>query len=163
MSDHSLTNAEIKDKLWDSIKHQNTGMLGLSSDAAALQPMTAFVEDDTDTIWFFTRTDTDLAEAADGASATFVFIDRKLQAAVTGALSRSHDKARIDKFWNAHVAAWYPEGKEDMHLTLLRLDTREAAVWLTEGGLLKYMFEVTKANVTGTLPEVGERRDIAFQ
>lgn len=163
MSDKSLTNAEVKDKLWDAIKDHNTGMLGLSSDAPALQPMTAFVEDGTDTIWFYTRTESDIAEAADGSSATFVFIDRKIQAAVTGAMSRSHDKARIDKFWNAHVAAWYPGGKDDPHLTLLRLDVSDAAVWFTEGGLLKYMFEVAKANTTGTTPDVGERRDISLQ
>ena len=47
-------------------------------------------------------------------------------------------------------------------LTLLRLDVTEAAVWITEGGLLKYAFEVAKANASKTTPDVGERRDLNF-
>ena len=163
MSDKTLTNAEIKQELWEAIEDHQTGMLGMSSEAAALQPMTAFVEDGTDTLWFFTRADTDIAKLAGGGAATFVFIDRKIQATINGALSRSDDKARIDKFWNVHVAAWYPDGKDDPHLTLLRLDAHDTSVWLADGGLFKYIFEVAKANTTGATPDVGERRNIAFR
>ena len=41
-------------------------------------------------------------------------------------------------------------------------DPREAAVWITEGGLLKYAFEVAKANTSKSMPDVGERRDLNF-
>jgi general stress protein 26 len=125
--------------------------------------MTAFVEAEGDTLWFFTRNDTDLVrQVAAGADAAFIFLDRKLQACVDGRLTLAHDPARIDRFWNAHVAAWYPDGKDDPALTLLRLDVTEAAVWITEGGLLKYALEVAKANAGGGTPDVGERRDLHF-
>ena len=42
------------------------------------------------------------------------------------------------------------------------VDVTEAAVWITEGGLLKYAFEVAKANASKTTPDVGERRDLNF-
>lgn len=161
---HSLTNAEVQERLWKAIDDDHTGMLGLTHDSHHFQPMTAFVEKDTGTLWFFTKTDTDLAQAvASGmGDAAFIFLDRKLQACVDGRISLAHDKARIDRYWNAHVAAWYPEGKDDPTLTLLRLDVSEAAVWITEGGLLKYAFEVAKANASKTTPDVGERRDLNF-
>lgn len=140
-------------------------MLGLLGDSHHFQPMTAFVERDGDTLWFFTRKDTDLAQAVAtnaGAGAVFTFTDRKLQACIDGRLSLTHDRDRIERFWNPHVAAWYPGGKDDPQLTLLRLDVSEAGVWITEGGLLKYAFEVAKANTSKHTPDVGERRDLNF-
>jgi len=158
-----LTNAEVQDRLWKAVDDHHTGMLGLTHDSHHFQPMTAFVEKETNTLWFFTRDDTDLAQAvASGSDAAFIFLDRKLQACIDGRLSRAHDRERIDRYWNAHVAAWYPEGKDDPRLTLLRLDVSEAAVWITEGGLLKYALEVAKANTSKSTPDVGERRDLNF-
>lgn len=159
-----LSNADVKDRLWKAIDHDHTGMLGLTQDAHHFQPMTAFVERESDTLWFFTRTDTELAQsvAANGADAAFVFLDRKLQACIDGRLTLSHDRERIDRFWNAGTAAWYPSGKDDPSLMLMRLDVREAAVWVREGGVLKYALEIAKANANHTTPDVGERRDLHF-
>jgi general stress protein 26 len=158
---HTLTNAEVRDRLWDAIDDHRTGMLGLQGSDQHFQPMTAFVERDADVLWFFTRRDTDLAASlASGQAASFIFQDRKLQACLDGRLSLEHDRARIDRYWSPHVAAWYPEGKDDPQLTLLRFDVDEAAVWITEGGLFKYALELAKANASKTLPDVGERRDL---
>jgi general stress protein 26 len=159
----TLSNAEVQDRLWKAVEDHHTGMLGLIHDSHHFQPMTAFLERDTNTLWFFTRKDTDLAQAVTGGGdAAFIFLDRKLQACIDGRISLAHDPERIDRYWNAHVAAWYPEGKDDPQLTLLRLDVTEAAVWITEGGLLKYAFELAKANASKTTPDVGERRDLNF-
>lgn len=161
---HDLTNAEVQERLWKAIEDDHTGMLGLTHDQHHFQPMTAFVERDANTLWFFTKADTDLAQsvAATGADAAFIFLDRKLQACIDGRLSLSRDRERIDRFWNLHVAAWYPEGKDDPALVLLRMDVDEAAVWLAEGGAIKYAIEVAKANVGKSMPDVGERRDVTF-
>jgi general stress protein 26 len=159
---HHLTEAEVQDRLWKAIEDHHTGMLGITGDGHHFQPMTAFVERASNILWFFTRKDTDLAQAVNGGEASFIFLDRKLQACIDGRLSLAHDRERIDRYWNVHVAAWYPEGKDDPMLTLLRLDVAEAGVWITEGGLLKYVFEVAKANAGGGAPDVGERRDLNF-
>ena len=157
-----LTQTEIEDRLWKAIENgQHTGMLGISGDGHHFQPMTAFVERETGQIWFYTYKDTDLAEAAQaGGHGSFIFQSRDLWACIDGTLTIDHDAARIDKYWNVHVAAWYPQGKDDPRLTMLRLDCDEAGVWIAEGGPVKYAFEVAKANVTKTTPDIGERRDI---
>lgn len=165
MSDH-LSDAEIRDRLWKAIDDNHTGMLGLPGSDQHHQPMTAFVEEDQNAIWFFTRTDTDLAQeitASPQAQASFIFQDRKVQACIDGRIAVDHDPARIDRFWNPHVAAWYPDGKDDPRLTLLRLDPTDAAVWITDVGPVKYMLEVAKANAGKSMPDVGERRDLNLQ
>jgi len=164
MSDKPMSQAEIEDKLWKSIEHHNTGMLGLTGDDHHYQPMTAFVEREDGRLWFFTKNDTDLAKSigATTAASSFIYQSKDVHACIDGRITLDHDRERIERYWNVHVAAWYPEGKDDPTLTLLRMDVTEAAVWVSEGGLLKYAFEVAKANATKTTPDVGERRDLNF-
>lgn len=160
MSDKQLSQAEVEAKLWKAVEHHKTGMLGLNGSSDHFQPMTAFVEPETNILWFFTSKDTDLAQAAAGSDAMFHFQSKEVYACIDGKITVDHDRGRIAKFWNPHVAAWYPAGKDDPSLTLLRFDAGEAAVWLVEGGLVKYLFEVAKANASKTIPDVGERRDL---
>jgi general stress protein 26 len=163
MADRTYSNAEIEERMWEAIeKGQHTGMLGISGDGHHFQPMTGYVDRDAGQIWFFTYKDTDLAEAAAaaGGRATFIFQSRELWACIDGTLSVDPDRSRMERYWNAHVAAWYPEGKDDPRLTMLRLDCAEAGVWIAEGGPVKYAFELAKAKATHTTPDVGARRDL---
>ena len=163
MSQQTLSETEIQDRLWKAIDHEHAGMLGLADDAAQLQPMTAFVERETSRLWFFTYSDSDLAQAVEAESqGAFVFQSKGLQASMTGALRRAHDRDRIEQYWNPHVAAWFPEGKEDPRLTMLCLDLSCAAVWVSDSGPFKYAFEVVRANVTKTTPDLGEKRTLSF-
>ncbi len=164
MPDKQMSQTEVEEKLWKAIEHQNTGMLGLTGDDHHYQPMTAFVEREAARLWFYTKNDTDLVKSiGTGASdAAFIYQARDLQASIDGRIALDHDPERIERYWNVHVAAWYPEGKDDPTLTLLRMDVTEAGVWVSEGGLLKYAFEVAKANATKTTPDIGERRDLNF-
>ena len=73
------------------------------------------------------------------------------------------DPALIDRHWNPVVAAWYPEGKDDPHLTLLRFDADDGRIWLSKTGPVRFMYEVTKANLTKTMPDVGDVVDVKLQ
>ena len=83
MSDQ-LTPAEAEKEFWKSLKESNTGMLGLDRPGYHHQPMTGYGEDDTGTIWFFTRDDTDFARdvASGGQKGMFCYQakDQKVQA-----------------------------------------------------------------------------------
>jgi general stress protein 26 len=158
---HDLTQAEVQDRLWNAIEKHQIGMLGVLGDNHHFQPMTAFLERETNQIWFFTYNDTDLAQTAQaGGEAAFIFQTREVQACVDGRIELVHDRARIDRYWNAHVAAWYPDGKDDPRLTLLRLDCTDAAVWVSEVGPVRYAWEIARANATKQTPDVGERQDL---
>jgi general stress protein 26 len=162
MTDKTLSQTEIEERLWKAVEaNHRTGMLGVNGDGHHFQPMTAFIERETNQIWFFAHNDSDLALAAEGgAEATYIVQTDDLWACIDGRLTADHDQARIDRFWNVHVAAWYPQGKEDPRLTLLRFDGADAGVWLSDAGPMKYAIEVAKANVTKSTPDIGEQRDI---
>lgn len=151
---------DMEDRLWKETKKVSHGMLGLTGGRGGhFQPMTPFAEDETGQIWFFTRDDTDFARSVgDGADAMFIIQskDQNAQACIGGRLVRDHDDARIERYWNPVVAAWYPNGKADPHLTMFRLDCRDAQMWLSEGGPVKFAWEIARANMTGRTPDVGE-------
>jgi general stress protein 26 len=149
----------VQNRLWDEIEKHHIGMLGLmGGEPRHFQPMTAFLERAENKLWFFIYRDAELAEASDGGGgeAMFVFQEgRQFYACIGGTLRMQDDRERMDKYWNAHVAAWYPEGKDDPRLSMLCLDARDAEVWVTEGGPIRYAWEVAKANTTSTTPDVG--------
>lgn len=168
MSDERITQAEAEKRLWKALEDTRTGMLGVvdGSEPQHFQPMTGFEESETNRLWFYTRDDTDLARsigAGRRAMYTVVTKDQKVYACLRGELTVQQDRARIDKYWNPVVAAWYPEGKDDPHLTLLCLELEDARLWLNDKGPVLFMYEVAKANVTKTFPDSGERRDVSFQ
>ncbi len=169
MSDKTLTADDAKDHFWKGLKESNTGLLGLDQPGYHAQPMTAFREEETGTIWFFTRDDTDLARDAGiggGQSAMFHYgsKDQKVWACIHGELSiHGDDRAIIDRYWNPVLSAWFPEGKDDPHLTILRFDGDDGRVWVSDGGLFKFAFEIAKANIANTAPNVGGVADVHLQ
>ena len=169
MSRDATTPAQAEETFWKSLKESNTGMLGLDRPGYHAQPMTGFAEPETGTIWFFTRNDTDFARdvAAENGSGggpsgmfTYQAKDQKVQACIHGALSIDHDRERIDRFWNPVVAAWYPDGKDDPALTLIRFDAKDGRVWASDIGVLGFGYQVLKANLTKSTPELGDVADV---
>jgi general stress protein 26 len=162
---HAHSQAELEVRLWKEVEKARYGMLGLVGRAPAkhFQPMSAFCEPDSGQIWFFTRTDTDLAQQVGrGGDAMFIVQskDQGFQACIGGRLSQRFDPQRMDKYWGPIVAAWYPEGQHDARLTMLCFDATDAQVWLSETNPLAFGFQIVKANMTGREPDVGESRPI---
>ncbi|RAK58867.1 hypothetical protein DJ021_03150 [Phenylobacterium hankyongense] len=149
--------AAVETRLWDEIEKHRTGMLGVvGGEPQHFQPMTAFLERGNGEIWFFTYRDSDLARAAgSGAPSMFVFQLKDIQACIGGRLSDAHDVDRMDKYWNPVVAAWYPKGRDDPRLTMLRLDCDDAQVWISEAGPARFAWEITRANATHRTPDLG--------
>ncbi|MEO8017049.1 MAG: pyridoxamine 5'-phosphate oxidase family protein [Pseudomonadota bacterium] len=139
-----MTEAEYKleSKLWKAIKDDRTVMLGLSGvEEGHSQPMTAQILHDEDargSIWFFTSKDNDLVKSLSETRRAVVHFSSKghdLFASLHGELSVDNDRAVIDRLWNSFIAAWFPGGKNDPKLQLIRLDPERAQVWLNENNL----------------------------
>ena len=152
--------ASVEKRLWKELEHTRFGMLGLTGSHQHFQPMTAFAEPENGQIWFFTKDDTDLAKAVSGGAEAMLIVqakDQDFQACIGGTLSTARDTARIDKYWNPAVAAWFPDGKDDPRLTLLRLDAKDAELWISKGGAIRFAWEVAKANLTDSTPDLGDQ------
>lgn len=156
-----LSPEDLKTRLWDEIDEERFGMLGVVGHH--MQPMTMFADKSAGKIWFYSHKTTDLArEAGSGGKAMLCLMskDQDFQACISGTLTDDYEKAKVDEYWTVHVAAWFPKGKEDPDLTLLRFDAEDAQVWISKRGPLNYGFQLAKANATHTLPDVGTKGEV---
>lgn len=130
---------ELEAKFWKALEDDRTVMLGVPG--VQPRPMTALAEGRQAPIWFFTASDTLLAQAVERSAGleailTFAAKGHDLFAAVDGTLSMDNDRDVIDRLWNPFIAAWYEDGKDDPRLRLMRLDPAGGEVWLNENSLL---------------------------
>ncbi len=166
MAAEKLSPADATQEFWKHLGDSTTVMLAINDPDQHSQPMTAFAEPENNMVWFFTRDDIDLAQQARARKDARLILmsrDREVYADVRGTLDTARDRLRIEKYWGAMVAAWYPDGKDDPHLMLLRFVPEEGQVWLSKKGLVRLVFEVVKANVTKTLPDTGGVADVSFE
>lgn len=133
--------AELEAKFWKALKSDMTLMLGLSGvrDDHS-QPMTAQLDEDRPNgpIWFFTAKDVELVKALGQGHRAFAAFSSKghdLFASLQGELVLDNDKATIDRLWNKFVAAWFPGGKDDPKLQLIRFEPEHAQIWLNENSV----------------------------
>lgn len=155
--------AKLKKDLWSKLAASPFVMAGLTGSGEHSVPLTAQLdEDQVDTLFFFVGKDNRLAKGGP-AMIQFVSKGHDYFACLAGTASIDNDFAQIDKLWNPQVEAWFPGGKDDPNLALLRIDLDSAELWETDmslSGKLKMLFggkvkgdEVGSHAVVGTTAE----------
>jgi len=134
---------KIKQTMWDKMAQSPFLMVGLTGNGQHSEPLTAQLDrDQVDTLFFFVGKDNRLASGG-SAMAQFVSKGHDFFACLAGDIRQDNDPALIDKLWNNQVEAWFPGGKSDPNLALLRLDISSAELWETDislSGRLKMLF-----------------------
>jgi general stress protein 26 len=129
--------------MWDKLEKGPFLMVGLADGRSHSEPLTAQLDkDQVDTIWFFIGKDNRLATGGP-AMAQFVSKGQDFFACLSGNVTVDNDPAMIDKLWSKTVEAWFPGGKNDPNLALLRFDIDDAELWETDmslSGKLKMLF-----------------------
>ena len=128
--------AELRKKFWRALADSSFVMLQLDGDPDSAAPMTAQLDRDAaHAIWFFTSRDNRFA-AKGGATATFASKGHDVFARFSGVLSEETSRERLDKQWSNFVEAWFPGGKDDPNLLMLRMELGDASIWAGELGVL---------------------------
>ena len=152
-------------KLIEKIKDIKTAMFVTADQDGTLRsrPMRQQTIDDDGTIWFFTRQPSGKTEEikqdahvnlsyAEPADQKFV--------SVSGTASLSKDRAKIDELWDPSVKAWFPEGKEDPELTVLKVTPTKGEYWDSSSNVMVHLFGLAKALATGKSYEPGDNQKI---
>jgi len=153
-------NDDIKQSFWKALTDSPYVMVGQVGERAHHIPMNAqFDEDARGAFWFFTATDNRLAGGGP-AMAQFASKGHDLFACIAGTLRPEVDRAVLDRLWNNGIAAWYPGGKEDPKLVLLRLDLEDAEIWTADPGI-KGMFKLA-TGMTMKEGDLGQHAKVAL-
>ena len=154
------TEQELKSKFWKALSSDMVMMLALANvDDGHARPMTAQIEKDKSSIWFFTSTENALVKnigRSNKGVGTFTSKGHDLYATIHGKLTLDHDNDTIDRLWNSFVAAWYEGGKDDPKLALLRFDPTNGEVWLTGSSIIAGI-----KMILGSDPKEGYKDNVA--
>lgn len=126
------TAKKLKSDLWKKLSESPFLMVGPADGSTHSEPLTAQLdEDQVDTLFFFIGRDN---RAADGGALMLQFVSKRHDffACLHGNARVDNDRAQIDKLWNKQVEAWFPGGKDDANLALLRVDIGNAELWETD-------------------------------
>lgn len=127
---------EMKDKFWRALADSPFVMLQLDADPHSAAPMTAQLDKDADhAIWFFTARDNHFAKMG-AATATYAAKDHELFARFAGRLVEETSAAIKDEHWSTIVEAWFPGGKNDPAVLMMRMELGDASIWSGDLGML---------------------------
>ncbi len=113
------------------------------------------------TLWFFSQDPSDKTDEIKASEQVNVSMESgKGYLSIAGAASVVRDEAKIEELWSKRVEAWFPEGREDPTISLIRVDADTAEYWAVNEPKAVVMLKVAKAAVTGGQPDVGDNRTI---
>jgi general stress protein 26 len=128
---------ELKQKFWRALADSPFLFLQLDADPHTAVPMTAQLDPDANSaIWFFLARDHVFAGGGP-ATATFSGRGHDMFARFSGTLVPELSRERLDEEWSPSVEAWFPGGKDDPNLLMMRMDlTGEAEIWNSDLGFI---------------------------
>jgi general stress protein 26 len=122
------------------------------------RPMAIAAVDGPTVLWFVTSDDSPKANEIrqDSFAVVTAQSDRKFLA-MSGRGVLVKDRGKIDDLWKEAWKVWFPKGKSDPALCLIRMTVDDAEYWDYAGAKgIRYAFEAAKAYAKGETPKTDE-------
>lgn len=101
-----------------------------------------------------------VTELSDDPRVAITMQDESRYVSISGSAELSDDPALIEQLWREPWRVWFPEGKSDPALRILRVKPLLAEYWDQSGARgIKYLIEMVKAYAAGTTPPSGTSSD----
>jgi general stress protein 26 len=145
-------------KLQDLLKEFDVAMLATRTAEGQLRarPMALAEVEPEGTLWFLTDRRSAKVEELERDDHVLVTMQSKARfVSLSGTASPVEDRAKVARLWKVEWQVWFPGGKDDPNLVLLRVDGKLGEYWDSSGTSgLTYLIEAGKALLTGTRPVV---------
>jgi general stress protein 26 len=152
-------------KIGELIKDIRMAMLTCTDADGTLhsRPMATQERDFDGTLYFLTgKNSHKLEEIRNDSHVNLAYAnpDKNQWVSVAGTATAARDKQKIDELWSPFHKAWFPEGKEDPNLTVLRVDVDSVEYWEAASGKMVQVAGLVKAMVTGQSYRPGENKTV---
>jgi general stress protein 26 len=150
-------------KLRKLIKDIRVAMLTTVAQDGALRsrPMaSADVEFDGD-LWFFTRASSPKTEELmddQRVNVSFADGEENRYVSVSGRATLVRDRDKVRELWSPFHKAWFPEGKKDPDLALIKVTVDRAEYWDAPASKMVHLAWLTRAALTGEATTAAEAR-----
>ena len=153
--------AEAREKVMTLIREAMFAMFGTYDGTGTChsRPMVAVEHDEPDVLWFFTRAESrKLKEIARDPRVTLDYSDPSNNhwISAVGRATELNDRDRIARFWSEPLRTWFPEGKDDPAIRLIRVELDVAEYWDSPSSVVTHGYGYLKALFTGEPPAPGD-------
>ena len=152
--------ADTQQHLYDLVKHHDTALvITYRPDGKAhARPMAvAQLQANLDAYFATSITSPKVAEIEANSSIVVTFQSESEHAVIYGKATIVRDRDLIDELWSESWRLWFPGGKDDPSICLVRFDAEEGEYWDRSGVEgLKFIFEAGKAILQGRHPHVDD-------
>ena len=157
---------EIREKLWSMMKDINIAML-TTEDGSHLRarPMAASQSDFDGTLWFFTKVSSHKVVevgADQRVGVTYADSGKQDYVSLSGTAKLVTDKAAVEEHWSEVLRTWFPKGKDDPDIGLLKVTVDAAEYWDAPNSTMLHAYGYVKAVLTGEPPHPGENKKVGF-
>jgi general stress protein 26 len=147
-------------KLRELLDEFGVGMLVTRTADGSLRarPMALAEAEPDGTLWFATDRHSGKMDELDRDGHVVVTMQSKTKfVSLSGTARAVDDRAKLSQLWKVEWKVWFPGGKDDPNITLLRVDGTAGEYWDNSGASgLKYLIEAGKALLSGERPSVDD-------
>jgi len=130
------------------------------------RPMSSNGDIDPDgSLWFFTSASShkvDEIAKLPKVSVSFADPDNQRYVSISGTAHLVRDRNKIDELWRPEFKMWFPNGKDDPDVALLRVSTEQAEYWDSPASTIGYVLNFVSSLVSGKEADLGENRKVQF-
>jgi general stress protein 26 len=89
--------------------------------------------------------------------------DKNQWVSVAGTVTASRDQAMIEELWSPFHKAWFPTGKSDPNISVLRVEVESVEYWEATSSKMVQVAGLVKSLVTGESYRPGENKTVDMQ
>jgi general stress protein 26 len=166
---HELSGEEGMRKIAELVKGIRICMMSTVDELGQVQSRPMATQEETEfdgTVWFLTRsTSGKVQNINEHERVSLDYAEPKDSKYITlrGRARVSRDQRKIDELWNPMYKAWFPEGKEDPEIAVVRVDVSEGDYWEASSSKFILGIRYVAAAVTGGKVPVGESGHVAVE
>ncbi len=156
----NLSQQEAIEKFQELVKHESICLFTtrLTEVPLTTRPMSVKEVCDQGNFWFMSPGDSDKNQEIEKDSRVQLFISNPSNyefLSVYGRATISRDHEKIEKYWSDIAKAWFPGGKDDPNVTIIKVTPEEGFYWDTKDGKLVSMVKILASAVMGKTLEEG--------
>jgi general stress protein 26 len=157
---HSDPNAH---KLYELIKDVKIAMMTTVDTDGTLhsRPMYNQDADEHGDLWFFTKINSPkTTELSRDNEVNLGYCDPSKQhyVSVSGKAEIVRDRAKIEEKWSEGLRTWFPDGKDDPSIALIRVHPAKGEYWDSPSSTVLHLYGYAKAALTGQSPKTEQEK-----
>ncbi|MEX1078395.1 MAG: pyridoxamine 5'-phosphate oxidase family protein [Homoserinimonas sp.] len=162
MAPHLASDDELK-TIAELVKASRITLLTTKSGHGDLhsRPLATQEVEFTGELWYLTQDPSEkVGDILVNPQVNAAFESRKGYLSIAGNAEIVHDRQKVDEYWSPAVEAWFPDGREDPAIALIKVRPVSAEFWARDTPGVVTVFTIAKTAFTGGQPEIGDNRTV---